>query len=190
MPIEKKSIKVKKKIGLWICIALVIGNMIGSGIFLLPSSLAVYGGVSMLGWLATTVGALMTALVFVRLSRKFPKQGGPYRYAYDQFGSFAGFCVAWSYWVSIWCGNAAIAVAAVTYLGFFWPELQQSPLLSVMVTLSFVWLITLLNLKGVRQAGIFQLITTILKFIPLAIIALICFFVFESQVAFVLRSEK
>ena len=99
--------------------------MIGSGIFLLPSSLAAYGGVSILGWIATALGALMTALVFVRLSRKFPKQGGPYRYAHDQFGSFAGFSVAWSYWVSIWCGNAAIAVAAVTYLGFFWPELQQ-----------------------------------------------------------------
>jgi len=153
--------------------------MIGSGIFLLPSSLAAYGGVSLLGWLATTFGALMTALVFVRLSRKFPRQGGPYRYAYDQFGSFAGFSVAWSYWVSIWCGNAAIAVAGVTYLGFFWPELQQNPILSVGVTLAFVWSITLLNIKGVRQAGIFQLVTTILKLVPLIIIALMCFMVFE-----------
>jgi len=183
MPIEVSTqLKQKKKtIGIWICIALVIGNMIGSGIFLLPASLAVYGGVSILGWLATTFGALMTALVFVRLSRQFPKQGGPYRYAYDQFGSFAGFSVAWSYWVSIWCGNAAIAVAGVTYLGFFWPELQNNPLLSVLVTLSFVWLITLLNIKGVRQAGLFQLVTTVLKFIPLAIIGAICVVVFEPS---------
>jgi basic amino acid/polyamine antiporter, APA family len=181
MSAENQSIKEKKKIGLWICIALVIGNMIGSGIFLLPSSLAVYGGISMLGWLATAFGALMTALVFVRLSRRFPKQGGPYRYAYEQFGSFAGFSVAWSYWVSIWCGNAAIAVAGVTYLGFFWPELQQNATLSVIVTLSIVWTITLLNIKGVRQAGIFQLFTTILKFIPLAVIAAVSFIVFEPE---------
>lgn len=169
----------KKKIGLGICIALVVGNMIGSGIFLLPSSLAAYGGVSMLGWLVTALGALMTALVFVRLSRKFPKQGGPYRYARDHFGPLAGFSVAWSYWVSIWCGNAAIAVASVTYLGFFFPELKQSPPMSAMLALTFVWLITLLNVKGIRQAGIFQLITTVLKFIPLAVIAVVSFFVFE-----------
>lgn len=168
-----------QKIGLWICIALVVGNMIGSGIFLLPSSLAVYGGISMAGWLATSLGALMTALVFVRLSRKFPKQGGPYRYAYDSFGTFAGFSVAWSYWVSIWCGNAAISVAGVTYLGFFWPELQHNSLLAVSVTLSIVWLLTLLNIRGVRQAGIFQLITTILKFMPLAIIGVMVIIVFN-----------
>jgi len=177
----KRSSNKNKKIGIWICIALVVGNMIGSGIFLLPASLAKYGGVSLLGWLATTFGALMTALVFVRLSRQFPKQGGPYRYAYDQFGPFAGFSVAWSYWVSIWCGNAAIAVAGVTYLGFFWPELQNNPLLSVLVTLSIVWSITLLNIKGVRKAGLFQLVSTVLKFIPLALIGLMCVVVFEPS---------
>ncbi len=177
--LQTKNAQKNKKIGLWICIALVVGNMIGSGIFLLPASLAVFGGISLVGWLATTFGALMTALVFVRLSRKFPRQGGPYRYAYDNFGPFAGFSVAWSYWVSIWCGNAAISVAAVNYLSFFWPELQQSSLLSVIVTLSLVWSLTLLNIKGVRQAGIFQLVTTVLKFIPLAGLGLMVFMVFN-----------
>jgi len=155
--------------------------MIGSGIFLLPASLAVYGGVSILGWLSTTVGAVMTALVFVRLSRKFPKQGGPYRYAYDHFGPFAGFSVAWSYWISIWCGNAAIAVAATTYLGFFWPQLHENPLLAISITLGLVWSITLLNSKGVKGAGIFQLITTVLKLLPLLAIGLMCFVVFDAK---------
>jgi APA family basic amino acid/polyamine antiporter len=171
----------KKKIGIWICIALVVGNMIGSGIFLLPASLAPYGGVSILGWLATTAGALMTALVFVRLSRKFPRQGGPYRYAYDHFGPFAGFSVAWSYWISIWCGNAAIAVAAVTYIGFFWPELNQSRGLAISVTLGLLWSLTLLNMRGVKQAGIFQLLATVLKLLPLTALGLMCFFVFDEQ---------
>ena len=173
--------KNNKKIGIWICIALVVGNMIGSGIFLLPASLAPYGGVSIIGWLFTTVGALLTATVFVRLSRKFPKQGGPYRYAYDSFGPFAGFLVAWSYWISIWCGNAAIAVAATTYLGFFWPELHENPLFAILVTLGLIWSLTLLNSRGVRDAGIFQLVSTILKLLPLIAIGLMCFFVFDVQ---------
>lgn len=173
--------KNNKKIGIWICTALVVGNMIGSGIFLLPASLAPYGGVSIIGWLLTTIGALLTATVFVRLSRKFPKQGGPYRYAYDSFGPFAGFLVAWSYWISIWCGNAAIAVAATTYLGFFWPELHENPLLAILVTLGLIWSLTLLNSRGVRNAGIFQLVSTILKLLPLIAIGLMCFFVFDVQ---------
>ncbi len=170
-----------KTIGIWICISLVVGNMIGSGIFLLPAALAPYGGVSLLGWLVTAFGALMTALVFARMSRKFPKQGGPYRYAYDNFGEFAGFSVAWSYWISIWCGNAAIAVASVAYLGFFFPILQASPVHAITVTLVVLWLLTFLNAKGVREAGIFQLVATVLKFIPLAVLGFVAFFVFEPS---------
>lgn len=169
----------KKKVGVWICSALVIGNMIGSGIFLLPATLASYGGISIVGWIATTFGALMTALVFVRLSRKFPRQGGPYRYAYDHFGSFAGFSVMWSYWISIWVTNAAITVAAVTYLSYFFPALHQSPLYSAILCLVFIWLTTLMNLKGVREAGIFQLITTVIKFVPLLIIGAMSFSYFN-----------
>ncbi len=176
---DKTQSKHRSKVGIWICTALVVGNMIGSGIFLLPASLAPYGGVSILGWGLTTFGALMTALVFVRLSRKFPRQGGPYRYAYDNISPLAGFSVAWSYWVSIWCGNAAISVAAVTYLGFFFPQLANSASLSVVVTLSILWTITFLNTRGVRQVGLFQLVATILKLLPLVAIGVMCFVVFE-----------
>ena len=176
-----KTTQTNKTVGIWICSALVIGNMIGSGIFLLPASLAPFGGVSILGWLATTFGALMTALVFVRLSRKFPRQGGPYRYAYDNFGSLAAFCVAWSYWVSIWCGNSAIAVAAIAYLGFFFPELQTNTGYAVVCALVLIWSVTLINLLGVKKAGIFQLVTTVLKLLPLLAIGVAAFFVFEPQ---------
>jgi len=178
---SNKSINQHKTIGIWICVSLVVGNMIGSGIFLLPASLAPYGGVSIIGWIVSATGALMTALVFARMSRQFPKQGGPYRYAYDNFGPFAGFTVAWSYWISVCCGNAAIAVAAVTYSSFFWPALHQDTSSAMIVTLLILWSLTLLNAKGVKEAGIFQLVSTILKFIPLAILGLVSILVFEPQ---------
>jgi APA family basic amino acid/polyamine antiporter len=170
-----------KSIGLIICTSLVIGNMIGSGIFMLPASLAKYGGASILGWIATTFGAIMTALVFVRLSRKFPKQGGPYRYAYDNFGELAGFSVAWSYWVSIWCGNAAISVAAVAYLSVFFPELNSQPVFAVIVALLIIWSLTLINILGVKEAGVIQVLTTVLKLVPLGLLGIAAFFVFEPD---------
>ena len=178
---ETKNAKSTAKVGLWIATSLVVGNMIGSGIFLLPASLAPYGGASILGWLATTFGALLTALVFVRLSRNFPKQGGPYRYAYDNFGPLAGFIVTWSYWVSIWCGNAAISVATIAYLGYFWPELSTNPFYAVMAALGLIWSITYLNTRGVKKAGVFQLVTASLKLIPLLAIGLAAFWIFDSS---------
>ena len=100
-------------------VALVMGNMIGSGIFLLPSSLAPYGGLSLAGWIVSAVGALALALVFARLARIAPGAGGPYAYTRRAFGDFAGFLVAWGYWVSIWSSLGALAVALVGYLDPF-----------------------------------------------------------------------
>src|SRR4030095_11839610 len=105
----------------WMAVALVMGNMIGSGIFLLPASLARFGGVSLIGWVISTAGALMLALVFARLSRIDPASGGPYAYTRRAFGDLAGFLVAWGYWISTWCTNAALAVAFVAYLDPFVP---------------------------------------------------------------------
>ena len=115
--------------------------MIGSGIFLLPASLAVYGGISVVGWLVTTTGAVLLALVFSRLSRAMPRTGGPYAYTRHAFGDFAGFLVAWGYWISIWVSIAAIAVAFVSYLTVFWPALADRPVLAATVALSTLSLI-------------------------------------------------
>ena len=101
----------KKKLGIWMLTALVIGNMIGSGVFLLPASLAHYGTITIFSWVATAIGATLLALVFSRLSTLFPKTGGPYTYCHKGFGSFIGFQVAYNYWLYIWTGNAAIAIA-------------------------------------------------------------------------------
>ena len=102
-------------------VALVMGNMIGSGVFLLPASLAPYGGISLIGWLVSTAGSVLLALVFARLSRLHPAAGGPYAYTRQAFGDLAGFLVAWGYWISVWCTNAALAVAFVGYLDPFFP---------------------------------------------------------------------
>jgi len=171
----------KKVMGMWMSTALVVGNMIGSGIFLLPAALALYGGISIFGWLFTTAGAIVLAVVFRRLTRLVPKVGGPYAYTRQGFGDFAGFLVAWGYWISIWGGNAAIAVAFVSYLSVFWPVLANSPLIAGIVALTSIWLLTWINSLGVRHAGGVQLITTILKLVPLIVIATFGFLFFKIE---------
>ncbi|NGX51078.1 MAG: Arginine/agmatine antiporter [Chlamydiae bacterium] len=161
--------------------ALVVGNMIGSGVFLLPSSLARIGSISVFSWCITAVGAMLLALVFARLSTLFPKTGGPYVYCREGFGNFVGFQVAYNYWVYMWVGNAAIAVAFTGYLTTFWPELAHNNLLAFFVTAGAVWLFTLVNIIGVHLAGVVQLVLTILKFFPLLIIAIVGIFFIDMH---------
>lgn len=161
-----------KALGLWTCTALVIGNMIGSGIFLLPASLAVYGGISLLGWLFTSAGAVALALLFAGLASTAPRAGGPYAYSRAGFGNFAGFLVAWGYYISLLTGNAAIAVAMVSYASVFWAPLGSSPILGAVTAMAAIALLTLVNVRGVRNAGILQLVTTILKVTPLLAVIL------------------
>jgi basic amino acid/polyamine antiporter, APA family len=156
-----------RKVGLWIATALVVGNMIGSGVFLLPSSLAPFGGVSILGWLFTSAGAMVLALVLAGLSRRIPRTGGPYVYTREGLGALPAFVVAWGYWISIWSGNAAISVAFVGYSATFLPSLAGEPALGACAAVGAIWLLTGVNAWGVREAGIVQLWTTVLKLLPL-----------------------
>ncbi len=151
--------------------SLVLGNVIGSGIYLLPSSLGKYGGLGIVGWFISALGALALARVFASLSRKWTLDGGPYAYTRRGFGDFAGFWVAWGYWISIWCTNAAITVALVSYLGEFFAAVKTNPLIAIFTALGIVWTVTAINLKGLKLAGSFQLVTTILKIIPLLAVA-------------------
>ncbi|MFC1529671.1 amino acid permease [Gemmatimonadota bacterium] len=166
----------RRSLGFWMCTALVVGNMIGSGVFLLPASLAPFGGISIIGWLVTAAGAMMLALVFARLSRLVPKAGGPYAYTRYGFGDFAGFLVAWGYWISIWAGNAAIAVAFAGYLGVFLPGLNGNAVLSAGTALAAIWFLTWINTRGVREAGVVQVVTTVLKLAPLAAVGILGLF--------------
>jgi len=159
----------------------VIGNMIGSGIFLLPASLAPYGGISILGWLFTAAGAMLIALVFARLSGKMPKAGGLYAYTKAGFGDLAGFLIAWGYWISIWCGNAAIATAFAGYAGVFIPPISKDPLLAAVTAAGAIWLLSWVNAMGVRNAGIVQLVTTVLKLLPLLAVGTLGIFFFDRH---------
>jgi APA family basic amino acid/polyamine antiporter len=156
--------------GFWICLALVVGNMIGSGVYLIPGTLAPFGWNGVLGWLATIAGALCLAAVLGALSRAFPKAGGPYAYAREAFGPFAGFLIAWSYWASLWVGNVAVATGVVAPLTTIVPGLTPW---SPVATMGLLWGITGLNCWGAGATGRLQLVTTILKFVPLLAVILI-----------------
>lgn len=170
-----------RKLGQWMCISLVMGNMIGSGVFMVPATLAPYGWLAIAAWLFTTAGAVVLALQFARLARLFPKVGGPYAYSREAYGDFVGFQAGWGYWISIWAGNAAIAVALVGYLGHLVPHFVASPTVTAGWSIVFVWLLSGVNVLGIRQAGWVQLITTILKLAPLVLIAAIGIFFTESH---------
>jgi APA family basic amino acid/polyamine antiporter len=153
--------------------------MIGSGIFLLPSALAAFGGISIVGWAFTTAGSLLLSFVFMRLSRRYPRIGGPYVFAREAFGDLAGFIVAYGYWISILCGNAAIAIASVSYLSILFPVITTASHLDTAAALAVLWVLTGINVMGVRVSGRVQVATTVLKVLPLVVIAILGFFSFD-----------
>ncbi|MGE4366339.1 amino acid permease [Thermomonas sp.] len=162
-----------RPLGVWAATALVVGSMIGSGVFLLPAALAPYGAASLLGWAIALAGALLLAATFARLAVQWPHTGGPYAYARRGFGDRAGFGVAWSYWVSIWSGMAAIAVAFAGSLGALFPALTATPLRAALCALAALWACTLVNLAGLREAGRMQVLLTALKLLPLLLFGLV-----------------
>ncbi|MEP2936191.1 MAG: amino acid permease [Gilvibacter sp.] len=169
-----------QKIGLITATSLVVGNMIGSGIFVLPATLARYGSIGLLGWVFTAAGALVLAKIFSNLSKIIvDKSGGPYVFAKEGFGDFIGFLVAWGYWISCWVVNAGIAVAIISALTIFFPVLETDSTLSVVIGLAFIWVFTWINVQGVRTSGKFQVITTVFKLLPLVLIILLGFFFFS-----------
>ena len=158
-------------LGFWMCVALVVGNSIGSGVFLLPASLAPFGLNSVIAWGFTATGAIALAIVFARLSRAFPQAGGPYAYVHVAFGPLIAFVVAWGYWISIWVGNVSIATAVVSYVSPLLPWLAEKPGASAGATLLLLWLLTFVNWYGIKASGWVQGITTVLKILPLLAVA-------------------
>jgi amino acid transporter len=161
----------KKALGLVACTALIIGNMVGSGFYLSPTALAPYGPLAIVSWIVMGIGAVCLGLVFARLARLSPATGGPYAFTRAAYGDFPGFLIAWGYWISIWASLPAIAVAFTGYLAELMPALRHSRPIAIAVTLGVIWLIVLINLLGVKEAGLFQSVTTFTKLIPFLAIA-------------------
>ncbi|MBK3574431.1 amino acid permease [Streptomyces sp. MBT65] len=162
----------KAALGLSGATALVVGTIIGTGVFALPSALAPYGPISLVAFGVVTLGALALAVTFGALSKRVPGSGGPYVYAREAFGEFAGFLNAWSYWITAWAGNAAIVVAWVGYVEVF-VNTGHKTAISILIALIGLWIPAAINLTGVRNMGAFQVFTTVLKFIPLLFMATI-----------------
>src|SRR5215470_1428759 len=145
------SASAAKSLGVAACTAIVVGNMVGSGFYLSPSATAPYGLLAIVAWIVMGVGAVCLGLTFARLARSTPATGGPYAYTRLAYGDFAGFLVAWGYWISIWASLPVIAIAFTGSLVKVVPVLQGSRPIAVTVTLGAIWLVTLLNLRGVKE---------------------------------------
>jgi basic amino acid/polyamine antiporter, APA family len=155
-----------RALGLLMCTALVVGNTIGMGIFMLPASLAPYGLNAVPAWLITTGGCIFIAWVFAGLARTFPADDGPLAYSSRAFGNGIAFALMWCYWISTVVTNAVLATGVVGYLSFFFPVLGVNHLLAAITAVSLMWLFVLINLGGVRAAGWVQVLTTVLKLVP------------------------
>lgn len=159
-----------RKLGLSMCIALVMGNMIGSGVFLLPASLAPFGWNGVAGWTITIAGALALAFVIARLTVAFPQAQGPTSFVQLAFGRVPSFMIGWAYWVSVWTANVTLAVASVSFLGLFVPAIGDHMAIS---TIALIWLVTAINWRGARAAGRFQIVTLAIKLIPLVTVVVL-----------------
>jgi APA family basic amino acid/polyamine antiporter len=157
----------RRAFGFWMCLALVIGGMIGSGIFLLPAQLAPFGATGIVAWLVAIGGALILAWVMTRLAAAMPEATGVVAICAAALGPLPGTLVGWSYWVGVWSANAIISLTAVRYLSTFVPALAATPFATAIGAAVLIWLLTLLNLGGARAAGRFQVVTTALKLLPL-----------------------
>ncbi|HIE3608432.1 TPA: amino acid permease [Legionella anisa] len=163
-------------LGLPASTSLVIGNMVGSGIFLLPASLAAIGSISLLGWVVTAVGSILLAIIFGKLSQRLPLAGGLYAYCRHELGDFAGYQVSVAYLLGNIIGDAATVVALLAYLTVFWPEISSNHHLAFFVGSAIIWCIALINIIGVREVKIVQIVTTIIKLIPIVLVSIVGLF--------------
>lgn len=163
----------ERPFGVWTASALVVGGMIGAGIFVIPTELAPYGATVPFAWAMAIGGALVLALVLCRLSAARPEATGSVAIIGDILGPLAGVLIGWSYWVAICSANAIIALTAVRYAGYLAPSLVASELSTAFAATTLVWALTALNLGGARGAGRFQVLTTLLKLLPLIAVVLI-----------------
>ncbi len=175
-----------QKLRLGALIALVVGSMVGGGIFSLPQNIAASAsaGATLIGWLITGVGMLTLAFVFQTLANRKPDlNGGVYAYAKAGFGDYMGFSSAWGYWISAWIGNVSYMVLLFSTLGYFFPVFGEGNTLPAIICASIVlWLLHFLVLRGIKEAAFINTVTTIAKMLPLALFIVIAAVAFKMDV--------
>ena len=169
-----------KSLGVAACTAIVVGNMVGSGFYLSPTAVAPYGNLAIVAWIVMGIGAACVGLTFAKLARLAPATGGPYAYTRMAYGDFAGFLIAWGYWISIWASLPVISVAFAGAVIDLFPWLHNRAM-AVALTLGAIWAVVLVNLRGVKAAGIFSQVTTYTKLVPFGAIALIGLFFIDPS---------
>jgi APA family basic amino acid/polyamine antiporter len=164
-PVSSKN--QNKPMGFWMCTALIIGNVIGMGIFMLPASLAPYGMNAFIGWAITLFGCIFVAQVFANFARAFPQADGPYAYTRIAFGNVFAFFILWCYWVSVCITNSTLAIGIVGYLSSLFPAIAATWYVAPALAIALIWVFVLINLGGLQTSGQVQLMTTILKLLPM-----------------------
>lgn len=178
----ESDLPASRKLGLLPLTALVIGSMIGGGVFSLPQNMAAGAGAgaTLIGWAITGIGMIALAFVYQELANRKPNlNAGPYAYAKAGFGDFIGFNSAWGYWLSAWIGNVSYVVLIFGALSFFYPVFGEGNSWQAILGASAVlWIVHALILSGVRQAALVNAVTTLAKLLP------ICIFILAAITAF------
>jgi len=185
------NIELKRDLGLTAAVAIVVGNCIGSGIFTSAASLAAASNpkTAIIAWIITAAGSLLIALSFASLGTAIPRTGGPIVYTRAAFGDFAGFLIAWTYWIGAWVGNAAIITAFMMYFTYFVPG-AATPLLAFLITSGVMWFFTIVNILGVKGAGRVSVVTTVLKVGALVVFVVIAAMHFNPAMLNTVSSAK
>ena len=163
----------KRPFGFWMTTALVVGSMVGAGIFVLPAQFATLGATGAAAWVCAIAGSLFIAWTLIQLLLSRPGSTGIVAVCGEILGPVAGILLGWSYWTGIWSSNAIVAIVGVRYLALFAPWLNDTSLHSALSACGLIWLLTALNLGGARAAGRFQVVTTGLKLLPLVAVVVI-----------------
>jgi arginine:agmatine antiporter len=172
-----------RQVGVIPATMMVAGNMMGSGVFLLPASLAATGGIAIFGWAVTIVGALALAIVFAKMSSLDSSPGGAYAYARRAFGPAFGYQTNLVYWLAGWIGNVAIVIVGVGYLSYFFPFLAN-PTIAALTGVAILWFFVFVNLVGPGLATTLQSYTTSIALIPIGGVAIFGWFWFNSETYF------
>jgi len=188
---EPGKIELKRELGLAAATAIVVGNCIGSGIFTSAASLASASNpkTAIIAWVITAIGSLLIALSFANLGTAMPLTGGPIVYTRAAFGDFAGFLIAWTYWVGAWVGNAAIITAFMLYFTYFFPG-AADPMSAFLITSGVLWFFTIINILGVKGAGMITIVTTVLKVGALVVFVVIAGIHFNPLMLSTVSSAK